>query len=454
MRTERISKSFGSTQALRDLSFSVTAGEIHGLIGGNGSGKSTLIKILAGVTGADSGEFEIGGKRFSARSFTPSLARQSGMRFVHQRASVFPAMTVAENLALGISFRKGRFGRIQWRAQRRHAQSVLDRFQIDAVPGQELGSARPAIRTMIAIARALQDQEGQGSGVLLLDEPTAALPTAEVDLLVDALKRYARTGQTILLVSHRLDELLSTADTITVLRDGVLHESRAASDYTYDSLTEAIAGRAVSVAGLKSRSTEAADTVLAVSNLKGGAVRGASFELRSGEVLGITGLLGSGKSTLLRLLFGVDQIESGEIKGPGGKPIVLRSPRDAKRFGFAYVPEDRLEDAAFSALSVGENLSIAAVGEYWRSGVLRRSSERKDGDRLVREYQIECAGTTVPLDTLSGGNQQKVLIARWLRGNPRVLKPGKYLLILVETDGEGHESAPEEATLRVVAPKH
>lgn len=423
LRIDNVSKSFGPTRALRDVSFSVLPGEIHGLIGGNGSGKSTLIRIFAGVTRGDSGSFEIGGREFSATSFTPSLARHSGMRFVHQQASVFSTMTVAENLALGHEFRRGAFGRIRWREQRRHAQTVLDRFNIEASPGQELRSTRPAIQTMIAIARALQDQEGHREGLLLLDEPTAALPSAEVDLLVEALKGYARAGQTILFVSHRLNEMLSTADTMTVLRDGRVHETNAASSYDYDSLAKAIVGREVSMRGLKSRhrTRELGKPALTVSNLRGGAVHGASLVLHPGEVVGLTGLLGSGKTTLLHLLFGARRVEGGEITTTDGTPVSLRHPRDAKRQGIAYVPEDRLQDAAFSDLSVSENLSIAAVAEYWRGGFLRRSTERKDAARLVGEYQIDCAGVSAALNTLSGGNQQKVLIARWLRGNPRIL---------------------------------
>src|SRR4051794_28800921 len=240
-----VSKSYGANHALRDASFEVGPGAIHALVGANGSGKSTLIKILAGVERADAGEIRLGEETHDASSITSSKARQAGVRVVHQQDSALPDLTVAENLAIGSGFERTRYGRIRWRQQRHHAEQVLERFQINARPSEELGAVRPATQAMIAIARALQDQESTSEGLLILDEPTAALPQEEAKILFDALQRYADAGQAILFVSHRLDEVLSISDTITILRDGAVLGTWDAKEMTHPRLAEYIAGRSL-----------------------------------------------------------------------------------------------------------------------------------------------------------------------------------------------------------------
>jgi ribose transport system ATP-binding protein len=417
-----VSKSYGANHALRDASFEVGPGAIHALVGANGSGKSTLIKILAGVEHADSGEIRLGEETFDAGSITPSQARQAGVRVVHQQDTVLPDLTVAENLAIGSGFERTRFGRIRWRRQRQHAKEVLERFQIDASPGEELSAIRPATQAMIAIARALQDQERTSEGLLILDEPTAALPKEEATILFDALRRYADAGQAIIFVSHRLDEVLNNSDRITILRDGAVLGTWGAKEMTHSRLAEYIAGRSLEnmEETLDRPSRRAAPVLLEGSGLSGGRIRDVSFNLAAGEVLGIGGLLGSGRSTLLKLLFGLAPLEAGELRLEE-KPIKLASARVAMSLGFAYVPEDRLKEAAFPDLSVAENMSIAALDAYTRGMRLQLRREGVDSDQLLQDYGIVCNDIDNPYLSLSGGNQQKVVLARWMRRNPTVL---------------------------------
>ena len=221
LRVTRLSKTFPGTRALDDVSLEVQRGEIHALLGGNGSGKSTLIKVLAGVYHGDpGGEVAVGGVSSPSDRTSPAWARSAGLHFVHQNPGVFPTMTVAENMAIGRGFETTRAGSIRWGALRRRTSDLLERFSIQATPDMPVGLLRPADRTMVAIARALQDQEGGHEGVLVLDEPTASLPASEVDVLLSALRRYAAAGQTIVFVTHRLDEVLTIADRVSVLRDG------------------------------------------------------------------------------------------------------------------------------------------------------------------------------------------------------------------------------------------
>lgn len=245
IRLNGVSKSFGPTQALADVSFQIERGHIHALLGGNGSGKSTLIKILAGVQAADEGSMEIGTDRFDLRLQTPSLAAGAGIRFVHQQRSTFPDLTIAENLAIGHGFITGPGDRIRWKATRQHARDVMKRFGIDAHPDQDLSEVSPATQTMVAIARALQDLDGASRGLLVLDEPTASLPAAEVELLLSSLRHYADEGQTILYVTHRLEEVFALADRATLLRDGRLVDTVSPSELNTDRLVELMMGQTV-----------------------------------------------------------------------------------------------------------------------------------------------------------------------------------------------------------------
>ncbi|WP_434288957.1 sugar ABC transporter ATP-binding protein [Celeribacter sp. SCSIO 80788] len=423
LRIRNLSKSFGQTRALDGVSFDVRTGAVHGLMGGNGSGKSTLIKALAGVQIAEhGGEFEFLGTKVSADHMTPELARALGLRFVHQNPAVFPAMTVAENIAIGAKF-PTTAGKIRWKELRAHAQELLDRFEIAAKADDIVGDLRQAEQTMIAIARALQDADENAVSALVLDEPTASLPDHEVDILLDAVRRFAAAGHTIIYVSHRLDEVIQLTDDVTILRDGHHVVTRPTEGMSETDLIELIVGHSLekSYASAQAKApVAAAQPRLEVRNLAGGPLRDVSFDVAPGEVLGIAGLLGSGRTEILRMLFGDLAHEGGSI-ALDGQPVSFKEVREGMKAGVALVPEDRNREGVFQGLSVRHNLSIADLGRFTRRGRINGKAERTEAQHSVTDYRIKTADDAALISSLSGGNQQKVVMARWLRRKPKLL---------------------------------
>lgn len=391
LRVAGISKSFPGTQALRGIDLDIRRGEIHALAGANGSGKSTLVKILAGVLAPDAGEVHAAAE----------------IHVVHQDPAVFPDLGVADNLALGRGYETDVSRRIRWRAVRRRTAEVLKRFGIDARPETLVGTLPPSARAMLAVARALQDQEGENRGVLVLDEPTAALPEPEVDLLLDALRRYASAGQSMLFVSHDLDEVLGLADRITVLRDGGVVATVRAPNVDHDGLVELITGRPAAKLYPNAPAAGRGATSLEVRGLTGSVIRDVTFDVSAGEILGLAGLVGSGADEILQCIFGARNPTSGTVSTD-------RS--------LAYVPGDRAL-AAFPDLSVRENLSAVRTSRYWTGLFISRRREQRDARTAMQRFAIRAATETQSMSSVSGGNQQKIVLARWLQ-----LEPGVILL--------------------------
>lgn len=418
-----LEKSFGGTPALRQAHISVAPGRIHALLGGNGSGKSTLIKCIAGVYTADAGTVSVHGITMSAPQITPRVAREAGLRFVHQDLGMFDSLSVSENLALSDGFPTSPWRGIRWRELNERAADLLHRFNIRVQPTDQLGSLRPSQQTMIAIARALSDQDGS-EHILILDEPTASLPENESAELMHSLRDRADLGQTIVLVSHRFREIEQVADDVTVFRDGRVAGSGPIDRMSSERVVELMTGTSAEGPPLSVRSGERApnadDPVFTASGLTTGSLSGVDFSVRPGEILGLAGLAGSGRSSVLRAIYGDLLLAAGSmrLKGQAHRPT---GPGDAVAAGIAFVPENRVRDAAFLDMSVRENATVTRVGRYWRRLMMDLKAERSDTRSLIERHAIRTAGTELSLASLSGGNQQKVVLGRWLQQDPDLL---------------------------------
>jgi ribose transport system ATP-binding protein len=422
LQVRNLSKIFPGTIALAGVDLDVPAGEIHGLCGGNGSGKSTLIKILAGVDQAEPGSSVrlAGSPEIDPARITPEESHALGIRVVHQDLGLFPDLTVAENIAFGAGFPLGPGSRIRWRELRRHSSELLERFEIKARADTIMRSLPRVAQTEVAIARALQDRTEDGGGLLILDEPTAALPQHEVESLKAVVRRHAERGQSILFVSHRLDEVLDLCDRVTVLRDGRRVADHATAELDEQGLFEAIVSRGFSVSDRKASTTVShGDVALQLEDIWAGPLKGVDLSLRQGEILGIAGLIGSGRTELLRVIFG-DMKKAGGTIRVDGEEVDFRHPDAAIRAGVAFVPETR-EEAIFPDFTVSMNLAAASLPGYWRGLRMRNSRMRSDSEALKSEFGVKTTSVETPITNLSGGNQQKVVLGRWLRQNPRLL---------------------------------
>jgi ribose transport system ATP-binding protein len=417
LRFQDVSKAFGGTQALRRVSFGVGRGEVHALLGGNGSGKSTLIKVLAGVHQANEGWIEAAGQLSSARQTTPGGAHALGLRFVHQGVSTFADLSVAENFALGSSYGSTSLERVNWKELNARVRATLDRFDVSVSPATQMGELSAAQQTLVTIARALEDEEH--SAILVLDEPTSALPAHEVGQVHQAIRGYVRQGHTVLIVSHRVDEVLAVATHATFLRDGQHLATRPVAGMDERTIVQLIAGTDHAPRS-NSRRTTRPRIRLEVEGISVGRLENVSFVVREGEILGLSGLVGSGRSSLLRCLCGLRNRRAGRVMLDGEKLPGLR-PDQAIRKGIAYIPEDRINDAAFPERPVRENLTAPGVKQFWSMGRLDQKAERLATWKAIDRYSIKASSSESVFAGLSGGNQQKIVIARWLELKPRLL---------------------------------
>lgn len=420
LRLSGLSKRFGGTQALSDVSLDVRRGTVHALLGGNGSGKSTTIKILAGVYPADSGTVDVLGTLHQLGGYTPDAARKAGLRFVHQDLGLFPQMSIEENFALGSGFPRRATGSIDWKALRRSVAGTLAEYDLALDPRTKVADLRPSDRTMLAIARALQNDSSSDS-VLLLDEPTASLAQAESEHLLERVRKRAEMGQTVVIVSHRMREVLSVANDFTIFRDGRVAGTLVGASPTEEEIVSIMAGGLVTAlrpGNAVSHST--GEVVLETRGLRGGPLHGVDLTLHKGEILGVAGLVGSGRSSLMLNLFG-HQVPSGGSMELDGKPYSPARVQDAMDLGVGLVPEDRGAEAAFPDRSVSENIAVAVHREHPGKPWMPRSAERATAADFIGRLSIRVSGPDARFSSMSGGNQQKVVISRWLQRNPRLL---------------------------------
>jgi ribose transport system ATP-binding protein len=419
LSVQGLRKVYPGTQALKDVDLSVRYGEVHALCGGNGCGKSTLIKILSGVVPADAGSLTINGRDLDIAELTAKTSYELGFRVVHQDPPLYPDLSVAENMMLGSQYPTSKVNRIAWGKVRRRAQELLDRFHVPAEPDTLLRDLPVSVRTQVAIASALQDVE-DGRCIVALDEPTAALPAAEVELLLAAVRRLAAMGHAIIFVSHRLDEVMAVTDRVTVMRDGQVFKEHRTQALSEAELIESILGRRAEEIRAQRSTAPVGEPILTVRGLTAGPVQAVSFDVHAGEILGVAGLLGSGRSELLSAIYGGLKRSAGDVR-LRGQESNFRSMDKAIEAGVVMIPEDRPRGAAFLDMTLNENLDVGVLQRYWRGLGFKRAQMRRDADELRTKFGVKSPSGAVAMRALSGGNQQKTILARWLRRDASVL---------------------------------
>jgi ribose transport system ATP-binding protein len=419
------SKTFGGRTVLRNVSIEILPGEIHGLVGQNGSGKSTLIKILAGYHDPDyGGSLTVLGRDVSL-PLSPPDARRLGMSFVHQDLGLIGSATVLENIRIGRYETRAAWW-IPWRRERARVAEMLKRFSIDVSPDAIISDLHPVDRAMVAIARALeqvQEQEGDDVGhpLLVLDEPTPHLPRDGVDRLFNSVREMAARGAGILFVTHRLEEIRELTNQVTVLRDGELIDTAPTASLSEQDLIEHILGFALDQLYPDAHDV-GGELALRAEGLSGGELEEFTVAVRRGEIVGLTGLLGMGWEEVPYLLFGVTRGASGRLELDGKSFDLTRfSPRAAMNAGFALIPADRHGAGILLAATVSENVTLTTLPQYFSTGVLRLRREARQVRALLEEFDVRPRDPDRTLSTLSGGNQQKVVIAKWFETQPRAL---------------------------------
>lgn len=414
-----MSKAFSGNLALNDFNVTLMPGEIHALVGQNGCGKSTLVKCLSGYYVPEPGAvIEVAGTVL-APPFTPESATRVGLRFVHQDLGLIPQLKVMENLALGNGFATNAIGSIDWAEERARSTEILERLDSPILPDVEVASLSMASRAMVALGRAI-GTSSRGVSVVVLDEPSASLPMAEVGVLHDVIRRVAAAGVAVLIVSHRMPEVFELADRVTAMRDGRCVGTYDTSSLTHDRLAEIIVGRQIvqQVGDVAAAVARDRRKRVEIAGLTGGIVSDLSVSLEHGEIVGLAGLRGSGRSTAARLIAGVQVRTAGSIV-LDGNVVPSDTVSGAVESGIAYVPEERKAQAAFGSMSVAENLLLPQMGRFSSGGLsLSKRSMRREASRLIAEYDIRPPHPEASMSALSGGNQQKVVLARWMSMNP------------------------------------
>ena len=409
-----ITKVFPGVRANDGICITLQAGEIHGLLGENGCGKSTLIKILSGVQQPDSGELWHDGRPVTLGS--PAAARAQGVATVYQEFSLIPHLTVAENISMGRHPRRRGGLLVDWRAVTRTARAILGELGLDIDPDTRVSDLSVAEQQLVEIAKALS----QDATLLILDEPTTALGQQEIGLLHGLLRRLKARGVAILYISHRLDEVVELVDSFTILRQGKVASASGQTRLHVDDIVAAMIGQDVGEHYPKERNATA-EVVLEARDVRTATrVRGASFDLHRGEVLGLGGVIGSGRTEIARALFGADPLTGGEIRA-GGTPLRLRGPQDAIKAGIALVPENRKYDGLFFNFAAGPNITMARLRAVRRGPLFDYGKERATAQRYITDLEITPAAAGKTVNLISGGNQQKVLIARWLFTGSRIV---------------------------------
>ena len=411
-----ISKQFPGTLALNKVDFTLRRGEIHALMGENGAGKSTLIKVLTGVYEKDSGSIHVDGIEGEANIHSPQDAQNAGISTVYQEITLCPNLTVAENIFIG----RVDHAIVNWKEYEKKAAAILENLSIPARPKQELSSCSLAVQQMVAIARAVD----MNCKVLILDEPTSSLDEKEVDMLFSLMSDLKKRGVGIIFVTHFLEQVYAVSDRITVLRNGELVGEYEVKDLPQVQLVAKMMGKSLDdmseLEQLGQKHTPSDEIVYQADHLSSLESKPFNFQIRKGEVNGFTGLLGSGRSESVRAIFGADRVTGGTIQVHGQK-VRITKPHDAMKNGIGYLPEDRKRDGIIADLSVRDNIILALQVMKGFFHPMRRSEMEKFADEYIAALNIKTASQNTPIGSLSGGNQQKVILARWLLTHPDYL---------------------------------
>ena len=412
LSAHHVSKAFGGVKALQDVSFAAYAGEVHAILGENGAGKSTLIKILTGVYLPDGGNLQLRGHDVTI--LNPRAAQSLGIAAIYQEPSLFPDLDIAENIFVGRQPTRG--GRVDWSAMVSEAARLLKELGVELDPRTKARYLSVAQQQMVEIARALSID----AKVLIMDEPTSSLTPAEVSELFVIVRQLRAAGVAVIFISHRLEELFELADRVTILRDGRLVGERTLQDVTIDQLIEMMVGRTLADLFPKIPVTPGA-VLLEVTGL--GYERlfsDISFQVRAGEIVGMAGLVGAGRTEVARTLFGVTPATRGAIK-IDGRPVQITSPQQAMALGLAYVPEDRQHHGLLLPMGIATNISLPSLRRFARNGWVDDRNEKIAATQAADQLEVKRASVDQRARELSGGNQQKVVLAKWLSTNPRIL---------------------------------
>ncbi len=407
-----IKKSFGGTRALIDGALALHAGRVTALIGENGAGKSTLVKVLTGVEQPDSGEIRLDGEL--VRISSPQVAQRLGISAIHQESVLFDDLSVAENVFVSAWPRQRSL--IHWRSMNARAAALLSQLEASIDPRTRLGELSVAQKHLVQIARALSHD----ARIIIMDEPTAAFSRHEADDVLRIAKGLRDAGRAVLFISHRFEEVFGVADRYCVFRDGAAVSEGLIVETNVDELIRLMVGRSLAQA-YPSRSAQIANEVLRVDGLsRRPEYEGVSFEVRAGEILGVYGLVGAGRSEVMRTIFGLNRADHGRVT-LAGETLNARDPQEAIVKGIAYVPEDRQHQGAILSRSIAANIALPNLPQLSKHGFLQVAAQQQSAAEWAQKLQIKCASVDQPVSDLSGGNQQKVVLAKWLLTKPRVL---------------------------------
>ena len=415
---QNISKAFAGIPALTAASLDVGHAEVHALIGQNGAGKSTLIKILTGYVSRDSGDVRFDGADFLARS--PQDAQAKGISTIYQEINLVPYRSITENICLGRESR--RYGLLDWKAMHEEARHLMARFNIDIDVRRPLLNFNTATQQMVAIARAI----GFKAKLVIMDEPTSSLDEREVAVLFDVINQLKQSGISVIFVSHKLDELYQVCDRVTIMRDGRTVKTSDMKSISKIELVASMLGRDISqvskhATAFGDRKGQTGDVLLQAQGLKAGhKVQDVSLTVRKGEIVGLAGLLGAGRTETVRLIFGADRLQKGSIT-LDNKPFAPMEPIDAISQGIGFSSEDRKLEGIIPDMSVAENMTLALMPQLTKMGIVDEEQQRLIVEKFIVRLGVKCSGPQQRIRELSGGNQQKVLLARWLAMNPKLL---------------------------------